>query len=81
LNAGRLPQGRPAVLFLFRRGRPARATHIHVRQAGCEAKLWLRPGLPEAYNYGFTGRELRDIRALIEVNRAQIETGWNRFFG
>ena len=30
-------------------------------------------GLPQAYNYGFNPRELRDLRELIEANREQIE--------
>jgi hypothetical protein len=37
-------------------------------------------GLPQAYNYGFSARELREIRELIEANREQIETAWSEFF-
>jgi hypothetical protein len=67
--------------FYSDEGVPREPPHIHVRQTGREAKLWLRLGLPEAYNYGFSERELRRIRELIEANRAQIETAWNEFFG
>jgi Domain of unknown function (DUF4160) len=66
--------------FYSDEGTPREPPHIHVRQAGSEAKLWLRPGLPEAYNYGFSTGELREIRELIEANREQIETSWNEFF-
>jgi 3-methyladenine DNA glycosylase AlkD len=52
-----------------------------VRRADCEAKLWLRPGLPDARSRGFSSRELRDIRKLIEENREQIERAWAEFFG
>jgi hypothetical protein len=52
-----------------------------VRRAGSEAKLWLRSDLPEARNYGFSSRELRDIRKLIEENREEIERRWGEFFG
>jgi hypothetical protein len=67
--------------FYADEGTPREPPHIHVRQAGCEAKLWLRPGLPSAYNYGFRLKELRQIRELVEANREQIETAWNEFFG
>jgi len=67
--------------FYSDEGTPREPPHIHVRQAGREAKLWLSPGLPEAYSYGFSARELRDIRELIEANHEQIETAWSQFFG
>lgn len=66
--------------FYANEGSPREPPHIHVRQANREAKLWLRPGLPQAYNYGFGAREMREIRELVEANREQIETTWNEFF-
>lgn len=66
--------------FYSDKGTPAEPPHIHVRQAGREAKLWLRRALPAAYNYGFSSRDLREIRKLIEANRDQIEDAWNEFF-
>jgi hypothetical protein len=66
--------------FYSDEGTPRESPHIHIRHAGREAKLWLRRGLPEAYNYGFSARELRGIRELIEAHREHIETAWNEFF-
>ena len=66
--------------FYSDEGTPRESPHIHVRHAGREAKLWLRCGLPEAYNHGFSARELRGIRELIEAHREHIETAWNEFF-
>ncbi|HEX3430626.1 MAG TPA: DUF4160 domain-containing protein [Rhizomicrobium sp.] len=66
--------------FYSDEGTPREPPHIHVRQGGREAKLWLRRDLAEAYNRGFNARELRHIRALIEAHREQIETTWNEFF-
>ena len=60
---------------------PREPSHIHVRQGDREAKPLLPSGLPQAYNYGFSPRALRDLRELIEANREQIETAWNEFFG
>ena len=73
-------RGSLRLFFYSDEGTPREPPHIHVRQAGHEAKLWLRPGLPEAYNRGFSARELREIRQLIEVNREQIERAWKEFF-
>jgi len=67
--------------FYSDEGSPTEPPHIHIRQADREAKLWLRPGLPAAYNYGFSTRELRDLRAVVEANCEQIETAWEEFFG
>jgi Domain of unknown function (DUF4160) len=67
--------------FYANEGRPRERLHIHVRQAGREAKLWLRSSLPQAYNRGFSERELCEIRELVEANREQIETAWDEFFG
>ena len=67
--------------FYSDEGMPRERPHIHIRQGDREAKLWLRSGLPQAYNYGFSTRELREIRELVEANREQIETAWNDFFG
>jgi hypothetical protein len=66
--------------FYANEGNPREPPHNHVRQAGSEAKLWFRPGLPRAYNHGFTARKLREIREIVETNREQIETAWNEFF-
>ena len=67
--------------FYSDEGMPRERPHIHIRQGDREAKRWLRSGLPQAYNYGFNPRDLRDLRELIEANREQIETAWNDFFG
>jgi uncharacterized protein DUF4160 len=76
-----LRRGSLRFFFYSDAGTPREPPHIHVRRTGCEAKLWLRAGLPEAYVRGFSARELRDIRRLIKANHEQIERAWNEFFG
>jgi hypothetical protein len=66
--------------FYANEGSPREPPHIHVRQGNREAKLWLRRGLPHAYNRGFSPRELHELRQLVEARREQIETAWNEFF-
>ncbi len=67
--------------FYANEGNPPEPPHIHVRLGDREAKLWLRTGLPQARNRGFSARELREIRDVIEANRERIETAWHDFFG
>jgi hypothetical protein len=69
------------LFFYSDEGSPREPPHIHVRQGEREVKLWLRRGLPQAYNYGFSSRELRAIRELVEANRERIEAAWSEFFG
>jgi hypothetical protein len=54
--------------------------HVHVEQAGSEAKFWRRPELHLSYNDGFSARALRELLTLIEANRERIEKAWNAFF-
>jgi len=75
-----LRYGNLRFFFYSDEGTPREPPHIHIRQTGREAKLWLRGSLPQAYNYGFNARELRDIREIIEANREQIEKACE-FFG
>ena len=51
--------------------------HIHVRQAGRSVKYWMEDPLRIAYNNKFTGKELRDIERIIEMNREFIIKKWN----
>jgi Domain of unknown function (DUF4160) len=66
--------------FYSDEGNPREPSHIHIRHAEKETKLWLRAGLPQAYNQGFSGTELRTIRRIVEEHREQIEAAWNEHF-
>ncbi|MBN2864331.1 MAG: DUF4160 domain-containing protein [Bacteroidales bacterium] len=50
--------------------------HIHIEKAERYAKFWLDP-LCVVINYGFTGKELREI---IERNELVIREKWNEYF-
>lgn len=53
--------------------------HIHIEKAGKYAKLWIDP-IFVAVNYGFTGKELREISEIIEKNEVLIRDKWNEHF-
>ncbi len=55
--------------------------HIHIVKAEGNSKYWLLPNLEEAYTYGYTVRERRKIRQLVEANKTLLINKWNEYFG
>ncbi len=53
---------------------------IHVKAAENEAKFWLVPVALEA-NYGFRGRDLNTIEALIHEHQAELLEAWHEHLG
>lgn len=66
--------------FYSNEGDPRESVHIHVNRAEFNAKFWLYPEVRMAYNYGFSGRQLADIEAIVTINRDRIEEAWNDHF-
>ncbi len=55
--------------------------HVHIVKGDGNAKFWLLPELVEAYAYGYTVRERRIIRELVESNQDFLISKWNDYFG
>ncbi len=53
--------------------------HVHVMSGAREAKFWLS-NLEAAANRGFSGPELRRIRAKLNGSRVQLVEAWARYF-
>ena len=53
---------------------------MHVERDDLEAEYWLDPDVRLAVNHGFSPKELRSIRKLIEVNREDLRRGWDEYF-
>jgi hypothetical protein len=53
--------------------------HIHVKAGGDEAKFWLTP-VSVAANYGFNGRELREIERIVDEHLAVFLEAWHEHF-
>ena len=66
--------------FLFFSNEGQEPAHIHVKAGGDEAKFWLTPVALEA-NYGFSGRELTEIEALVREHLLELLEAWNDYFG
>lgn len=54
---------------------------VHVRKAGAEAKVRLKPEPAIAQSLGFNAREQSAILAMVREYRAEIERAWNEHFG
>lgn len=55
--------------------------HIHVKKGDGTAKWWLEPEIIEEYSYGFTVRERRDIKNIVQDKVEFLIKKWNEFNG
>lgn len=65
--------------FFFFSNERDEPVHIHIEKADRYAKFWIEP-LFVAANYGFSGKELREIGEIIEKNEVLIMDKWNEHF-
>jgi hypothetical protein len=65
--------------FYFFAGDGAEPPHVHVESDDKEAKFWLRPvALADAW--GYSEREIRTIRRIVEDHQAELMGAWDAFF-
>jgi hypothetical protein len=55
--------------------------HVHVQHATGEAKIWLRPRVEVAQNYGLSARRLSSAQRLTKEHYEQIYAAWRAHFG
>ena len=66
--------------FYANEGDPLEPCHIHVRKGECEAKFWIEPDVTLAVSYGFSSKELHELRDVIHNQDDLIRRKWNEFF-
>ena len=66
--------------FYFYSHEPSEPSHIHIDRDKLSAKYWLNP-VSLASNIGFSEKELRKIREIIEENQLMFVEVWNDYFG
>ncbi|WP_295407565.1 DUF4160 domain-containing protein [uncultured Thiocystis sp.] len=66
--------------FYANEGDPREPAHIHVRQAGAEAKFWLTPCMQLARNDGFDAPTLRKLEKLVSFHQERLQRAWNEYF-
>jgi len=73
-----LGSGPYKVYFYSNEGIPREPKHVHIRTAGKEAKVWLRPRIELAANRGFNSKE--DIMSLVDNHKLAFEAAWDEHF-
>jgi Domain of unknown function (DUF4160) len=66
--------------FFFDEGTPLEPIHVHIAQAGLDAKFWLFPAVRLAYNRGYDARTIKRLQDVVEDRRDEIEGAWNEHF-
>lgn len=54
--------------------------HVHVKHAGCEAKVFLDPVAVERH-FGFTQQELSRIKDVVRAHAHEFAGSWHGIFG
>ena len=54
--------------------------HVHVKHAGCEAKVFLNPVSVERH-FGFTRQQLARIVEIVRERAREFEDAWHGLFG
>jgi len=66
--------------FFFFSNEGKESPHIHVETAENYAEFWLDP-VTLARSIGYSARDLRVLREIVEKNRELIREKWNERFG
>jgi len=66
--------------FFSNEGMPREPRHVHVRDGGHDAKIWLEPEIAVADSYGFSPRELSTILRTVAENRDRLLRAWDDYF-
>lgn len=67
--------------FFFYSNENNEPIHVHVKSGNGEAKFWLVPEIKCESNYGFTDKEVRKIKEIIQERKKEIIEKWNEHFG
>ena len=70
----------PGHRFFFFSNEGEEAPHVHVETAENYAKFWLEPVIL-AQSVGYSARELRHLRELVQENRIVFEGKWHEYSG
>ena len=66
--------------FFFYSNENDEPVHIHVEKAEASAKFWLEPKLTEAFSYGFTGKQRKEINGIIAEHINEFKQAWYEHF-
>ncbi len=55
--------------------------HIHVSSPEGEAKFWITPQIRLAKNFGFSEKQIGELKKVAEEHKNDIENAWKAHFG
>ena len=64
--------------FFF--SREEKRIHVHIVSPDGEAKFWVEPTVALAAHTGFSKRQLRELRGLVEEHEDEITQAWRKHF-
>lgn len=67
-------------VFFSNEGNPKEPCHIHVRKDTSLAKFWIGDKIELASSYGFSAKDLNEIKSIAENNKKKLQEAWNEFF-
>jgi len=67
--------------FYFFSNEGAEPKHVHFDKAEAMGKMWLEPKVEEEYLYGFTVKEQKEIKEIINDNLELLKRAWDEYFG
>lgn len=67
--------------FYFFSNEGSEPVHVHVRKGNGEGKIWLEPEIKEEYMIGYTVKELKQIREIVNEHGETIKSKWHEYFG
>ena len=65
--------------FFFWSNENDEPVHVHVEKADGSAKFWLKP-VEEEYSYGFSAKQRKEIKAIIQTNYETLIKKWHEHF-
>lgn len=66
--------------FFFYSDEGNEPAHVHIKKGEARGKWWLEPELEEAYAYGFTLQERRQVRNIINEHSESLKQQWHEYF-
>ena len=54
--------------------------HIHVVSPEGEAKFWITPKILLVKNFGFSKKQVSELKKIVEEHRNEIKDAWTKHF-
>lgn len=66
--------------FYFFSNEGVEPKHIHIEKADANGKMWLEPSIDVEYFYGFSIKEQKELKGIVNDNLEFLKNKWNEYF-